>query len=96
MNKYKMVFSLLTILAVFFSVLHFIFLGISAPMIDAGSMVMNLIPYGLPILVFASARSACVKDKPRWSISGFVTMTLFALSFLAMSVHVTYEFFCSD
>ena len=96
MNKHKTVFNLLTITAVFFPVLHLIFLGISSPTIDVGSMILNLIPYGLPIWMFASARSACVKDKPCWSVSGFVTMALFALSFLAMSIHVTYEFFCSN
>ncbi len=96
MIKHKNVFTVLFILAIFVAVLHFVFLGISTPQVDVGSIVMNLLPYGLPILVFASARSVCVKDKPRWSLSGFVSMTLFALSFIAMSVHVTYAFFYSS
>ncbi len=96
MKKYKTVFDLLFILAIFFAILHFVFLGISAPQVDVGSMVMNLIPYGLPVLVFASARRACANDKPRWSRSGFFSMALFALSFLAMSIHVTIAFFYAN
>lgn len=96
MIKHKNTFNALFILAIFVAVLHLVFLGISTPQVDVGSMVMNLIPYGLPILVFASARGACVKDKPSWSRSGFLSMALFSLSFLAMSVHVTYAFFNSS
>lgn len=96
MIKHKNTFNALFILAIFVAVLHLVFLGISTPQVDVGSMVMNLIPYGLPILVFASARSASVKDKPSWSRSGFLSMALFSLSFLAMSVHVTYAFFNSS
>ncbi|MBP3402183.1 MAG: hypothetical protein J6K85_03885 [Clostridia bacterium] len=96
MIKHKNTFNALFILAIFVAVLHLVFLGISTPQVDVGSMVMNLIPYGLPILVFASARGASVKDKPTWSRSGFLSMALFSLSFLAMSVHVTYAFFNSS
>lgn len=91
----KTVFVILQILAIFFAVLHFAFLSISAPTVDPQSILLNLFPYGLPILIFALAVRSCATDKPRWSRSGIANMTLFALTFIAMSAHVTLAFFYS-
>ena len=82
MTKHKTSFALLEIFAILIAIVHFIFLSISTPMVDTQSMLLNLIPYGLPIWIFACARNDCADDKPVWSKSGFVAMVLFALTFL--------------
>lgn len=94
MRKYKALFGLLYVLSITVTFLHLIFLVISNTMaVGIESLLLNAIPYGLPILVFSSARRACRAEKPRWSKAGFVMMTTFILSFLAMSAHVTLAFF---
>ena len=95
MTKHKTSFALLEIFAILIALLHFVFLSISTTMVDTQSLILNLIPYGLPIWIFACARNNCADDKPVWSKSGFVAMVLFALTFVAMSAHVTLAFFLS-
>ena len=96
MKKYKTLFQLLYVLAICVAFLHLIFLVISNTMaVGIESILLNVIPYGLPIFVFASAVGACREDKARWSKAGFVMMTVFVLSFLAMSAHVTIAYVIS-
>ena len=96
MKKHKTIFNLLFFLSIGFTILHLIFVVISNTMsIGIESVLLNVIPYGLPILVFSSTSRTCRTDKPRWRKAGFIMMTLFALSFLAMSAHVTLAFFFS-
>lgn len=92
----KTVFVILQILAIFFAILHFTFLSVSTPTVDPQSMLLNFLPYGLPILIFGLAGRSYESDKPRWSRSGVVNMVLFTLTFIAMSAHVTLAFFYSN
>ncbi|MBQ8302267.1 MAG: hypothetical protein IJX97_01795 [Clostridia bacterium] len=96
MTKHKTSFTFLETFAVLTALLHFIFLSISTPMVDTQSMLLILLAYGLPIWVFACARNDCIDGKPSWSKSGFITMALFTLTFIAMSVHVTLAYFLSN
>lgn len=96
MKKYKTLFRILYASAVCVAFLHLIFLTISNTMaVGIESFFLNVIPYGVPIFAFASALNACREDKPRWSKAGFILMTLFVLSFLVMSAHVTIAYFVS-
>ena len=65
-------------------------------MVDIQSLILNVIPYGLPILIFALASRQSSGSTPDWSIAGNVNMTLFALTFVAMSAHVTLAYFFSE
>ena len=97
MKAYKTIFGLLFILAILFTVLHLVLLVISNTMsIGIESILLNVLPYGLPIWIFAATRRACIADKPHWSKVGFVMMTLFTFAFLAMVTHVTLAYFYSN
>ena len=96
MKKHNISFAVLEILAIIIAVLHFAFLVISSGTVDTQSLVLILLPYGLPIFIFASAYRYCKNDMSAWSKSGFLTMALFALTFIAMSAHVTLAYFYSS
>ena len=92
----KFSFILLTLLSIGVMALHFILFDKSNTMeVGIESFLLNVIPYGLPILVFSLASHASGKGKPRWSKVGVIMMTLFVLSFLALSAHVTIAYFVS-
>ena len=92
----KFSFILLTLLSIGVTALHFILFDQSNTMeVGIESFLLNVIPYGLPILVFSLASRASGKGKPRWSKAGANMMALFVLSFLVMSAHVTIAYFAS-
>ena len=94
MKKYKWIFSGMLFLSVFVAVAHFVMLFVSNDMaIELESMILNVIPYGLPIFLFYLARRACKKDAKAWSGRGGFMMALFIVCFLVMSAHVTLGFF---
>ena len=53
------------------------------------SFLLNLLPYGLPILTFALVWRGLKKEQPSWCAADTVLSALFSLSFIAMAVHVT-------
>lgn len=53
------------------------------------SFLLNLLPYGLPILTFALVWRALKKEQSCWCMADTVLGALFSLSFIAMAVHIT-------
>lgn len=61
-----------------------------------GSLFLNVIAYGLPILVSAWACREWKKEQPRWHMEDNVLGGLLALSFIVMVIHVTIYGLLSD
>lgn len=61
-----------------------------------GSLPLNIIAYGLPVLLSVWACREWKKEQPRWHMEDNVLGGLLAASFVAMVVHVTVEAFLSD
>ena len=94
MKKYKWIFSGMLFLSVLVAIAHVVMLFLSNSMaIGLESMILNVIPYGLPILIFYLARRGCKKRSKPWSKRGGLMMALFIVCFLVMSAHVTLAFF---
>lgn len=55
----------------------------------ASFLVTLLLPYGVSVLTFALVWRVLCRMQPRWCAADTVLGILFALSFLAMAVHVT-------
>ena len=96
MRKYNKLFYCLYALSIMVTILHLVFMLISNTMsVGIESLLLNAIPYGLPILVFSSCWRHCREAQPRWTRKGFWMAALFILTFLAMNAHVTLAFFFS-
>ncbi len=61
-----------------------------------GSLPLNIVAYGLPILLSAWACREWKKEQPRWHTEDNVLGGLLTASFVAMVIHVTVEAFLSD
>lgn len=61
-----------------------------------GSLPLNVIAYGLPVLLSVWACKEWKKEQPRWHMEDNVMGGLLAASFFAMVIHVTIEAFLSN
>lgn len=84
----KKILSFLKGLSIVMLILHLAFLAMDGMMADAGSLLLLVLPYGLPILLFSVARRGLEKGKTWSKICGF-WMGLFICTTLLMFGHVT-------
>lgn len=89
MERYKKLCIALLYIAIFFAVLHLSFLLINQQFVDIQSLLLNVIPYGLPILVCSLAVKDSRGNKPLWSNAGFVLAILFGVCYVSMVTHIT-------
>lgn len=89
-NGYKTAAAVLFALSVAVTAAHFLWtIGDEEHALDLGGFLLNVLPYGLPILTYALAWRALRREEARWCMADTVLGILFTLSFLAMAVHVT-------
>lgn len=84
----KKILSFLKGLSIVMLILHLAFLAMDGMMADVGSLLLLVLPYGLPILLFSVARRGLEKRKTWSKICGF-WMGLFICTTLLMFGHVT-------
>ena len=75
-------------------VLHLAMLSMGGMMVDVGSLLLLVLPYGLPILIFSLANRSLESGKV-WTKARYWMLGLFMASALAMFGHVTLAFFFS-
>lgn len=93
--KEKMNFAKVTCLIMFwasivFCIAHLVVVACDSASVEIESMVLNVVPYGLPIALFAYANRLIRKDC--WKKTDTVFVSLFSLCYLVMAIHVTIEF----
>ncbi len=59
--------------------------------VDVQSMLLNILPYGIPIAAFALSLRLVARAEKMWGISDVVFFSLILLTFVAMALHVTIE-----
>ena len=87
---YKICFFVLLLLSVAAALAHFVWaIADDEHVYGIDGFLLNLLPYGLPILTFALVWRGLKKEQPCWCMADTVLGVLFSLSFIAMAVHVT-------
>lgn len=92
MSKYKSLLYVFLITTIAFTVFHFTLLFTCTQTLHTQSLSIILISYGFSILMAALAWNEGCKDRNVWHKAGVVMAALFAVSFLAMALHVTIAF----
>lgn len=92
MSKYKSLLYVFLITTIAFTVFHFTLLFTCTQTLHTQSLSIILISYGFSILMAALAWNEGCKDRNVWKKAGVVMAALFAVSFLAMALHVTIAF----
>lgn len=91
----KILSDIMICLSAVFAVAHFIWCMVDGRF-DLQSLMLNVIPYGLPIIIFVVVRCGFQRENPRWDKSDSVFAILFSLIYLAMVLHVTFAGAISD
>ena len=92
MSKYKSILYMFLVTTIGFALFHFVLLFTCSEALYTQSLALILVPYGFPILMAAIAWNEACKDRKVWRKASVFMAVLFALSYLAMTGHVTIAF----
>lgn len=90
MKRYRICGEVLFWVSIAAAVIHFVWAAVVSR--QGGGLqgaLLNVLPYGLPILTFALVRRALRRAEPCWGRADILFAALFSLCYLAMIVHVT-------
>lgn len=94
-NFHKLLSDVLCWLSIAFAVAHFIWCA-GVGYFDLQSLLLNVIPYGVPVFTFVLVRREFRRESPRWNKADTVFYVLLTLIYLAMILHVTVQGIIAD